>query len=60
MKTFKITVEYICNGMVDEEVFEKEFNSDAKECYKFISNNYESSVGSFSNEEKIIKIETIK
>jgi len=58
--SFKITVEYICPDMIDENYLRESFNNNAIEAYKFISDNFSDSVTSFSSKtEKIIKVELL-
>jgi hypothetical protein len=57
---FKVTVEYICPNMIDAESLAHDFNNDAFECYKSISDDLNDSPYNFSNKETVIKVEVIK
>lgn len=59
-KHFKITVDYYCYHMIDEESFASDFNNDPFECYRFISNEFEDSVFNFSHMERVVKVELIE
>lgn len=56
---FKVTVEYTCPSMVDEETFKKEYNNDPLGAYKSISDNFSDSPDNFSEKEKVIKVEIL-
>lgn len=56
---FRITVEFDCPNMIDEETFIKRYMSDLTAAYKFISDNYGDNPSDFSSEERIIKIELL-
>ena len=56
---FRITVEFDCPNMIDEETFIKLFLSDPTAAYKYISDNYNDNPSNFSSEERIIKIELL-
>jgi len=56
---FRITVEFDCPNMIDEETFIKLFLSDPAAAYKYISDNYNDNPSNFSSEERIIKIELL-
>jgi hypothetical protein len=54
---FKITVEFYCYDMIDEESFKEDFDSNPTKAYECISDEYQDSIENFTNESKIIKIE---
>lgn len=56
---FKVTVEFICKDMINEDELKK-FNSDPLKAYKYISEDFGESVINFSDKEKVIKVEIIK
>lgn len=57
---FKITVEYICNDMIDAETLEKDFDNDLLKFYENLTDGYTEPVTSFAVDNgKIIKIEVI-
>lgn len=56
---FRITMEFDCPNMIDEETFIKLFLSDPTAAYKYISDNYSDNPSNFSSEERIIKIELL-
>lgn len=55
----KVTVEFICKDMINEDELKK-FNSDPLKAYKYISDDFADSVINFSDTEKIIKVEVIE
>ena len=57
--SFRITVEFDCSDMMDEKTFHDEFNCDAMEAYKFISDNFSDSPLNFSNDDRIVKVELL-
>lgn len=60
-KAFKVTVEYICTDMIDEETLKNEFNDDAMLAYKFISDGFEDSVLNFCEDtkDKVVAVDVI-
>jgi hypothetical protein len=56
---FKVTMTFICEDMIDEESFLKDFNSDAMACYKFITDDFTDSVYNFCDEGTVEKVEVI-
>lgn len=59
--SFKVTVEFLCHNMLDEEEFINDFNSDAMLAYKFISDDFDEHVLNFSSDNgKIVKVEIAK
>ena len=56
---FRITVEFDCSDMIDEQTFQDEYGGDPISAYKFISDNFLDSPLNFSNEDRIIKIELL-
>lgn len=56
--TFKVTVEYTCRNMVEQESLLKDFEGDALKCYKYISDDFKDSPYNFSSEPgKVINVE---
>ena len=59
--SFKVTVEFICDNMVNDDEFTNDFNSDPMLVYKFISDDFGDSVLNFSSDSgKVIKVELAK
>jgi len=59
--SFKVTVEFDCHSMIDEDSLRDEFNNNPIACYKFITDNFKDSVINFCDEkEKVVKVEVIK
>jgi len=57
----KVTVEFVCDNMVDEDEFKKVFKSDPELCYRYISCDGEDHVMNFSRGfGKIINIKMIE
>jgi hypothetical protein len=56
---FKITVEFYCPDMIDEQTLNDMFNSDPLAAYKFISDDFNDSPLNFSQYDKIVKVEVI-
>ena len=56
---FRITVEFDCHDMIDEESFIKEYGGDAMLAYKFISDNFHDSPLNFSTDDRIVKVEVL-
>lgn len=56
----KITVEFYCDNMIDEQCFIDDFKSDPTAAYKFISDDFKDSPLNFSTGDEIIKIEVLK
>ena len=54
---FKVTVEYICHDMVDEETLQTQYGGDPLEAYRYISDDFTDSPASFSNSERVVKVE---
>jgi hypothetical protein len=58
--SFKITVEFDCHDMIDDESFIKDFGSDAMLAYKFISDDFNDSPLNFSSDDRIVKVEVLR
>jgi len=56
---FKVTVEFTCYNMVDENTLKKEYKNNVWECYKSISDNHMDSASDFADSEKVVKVEII-
>lgn len=56
---FKITVEYICENMIDLEDFERDFKNDPMTAYKAMSDDFKDSPTNFSEKEKVVKVELL-
>jgi hypothetical protein len=46
--------------MVDEETLQNQYGGDPLEAYRYISDDFTDSPASFSNSEKVVKVEIIK
>ena len=53
----KVTIEFYCNDMVDEETFKTEFESNPFKVYESITNGFNDDIGNFSEKSKIVKVE---
>lgn len=58
---FKVTIEYTCKNMIDEESFKDAFKGNPLEAYKMISDNFNDGISNFCNDEgSVIKVELIQ
>lgn len=57
---FKVTVEFYCEDMIDEQTLKDEYNNDPFLAYKFISDNFNDSPLNFSTYDKIVKVELLR
>jgi len=57
--SLKVTVEFHCENMISDEYFKKEFNSNPKKFYKWISDGFKESPESFANKSKVLKVEVV-
>ncbi len=59
-KTFKVTVEFICKDMIDEESLKDDFNGNAIAAYKMISDDFGDSIINFCDgQEKVVNVEVV-
>ena len=55
--TFKVTVEFICPNMIDDEVLREKFNNDPMSAYKWIAED--DNPYSFSESTKVTKVQIV-
>lgn len=57
---FKVTIEFSCPNMIDEETLNRDFGGDLMKAYKFICDDFRDNPYNFSEKEDVVKVERLK
>ena len=56
---FKVTAEFDCPNMIDEETFNREYGGDPMLAYKAISDNFSDNPLNFSDDDRIVRVDLL-